>query len=702
MAVKTSEDDIRDESNHALISYGYEGIVYAVDNGAKIINCSWGGNSFSNTEQAVIDYAVSKGALIVAAAGNDNSSDNFYPADYQGVLSVAATDSLDIRAYFSNYGTHIDVCSPGVEIYSTWKTNPYYISADGTSLASPIVAGLAALVANQFPSYTGLQIGEQIRVNTDNIDDKNPNYTQLLGTGRINAYQSLINSSSKSVRISNTNFSEVGDGDGLYESGETIDISPTFTNYLNSLSNLIVTLESDNSNVQIIKAGGTISSLSTLQTIETNSDFFSIKINSNAADNIDVKFKIVYQTDNYQDFEWITVLINPVYDIQTTDNLSITFTSNGSIGFDDYPTNLKGTGIKYKEGPNLLFEGALLYGTSDSTIVNCARDVDGNKDKDFSIVNPIKTISSNPNIDMEKFAEFNDENANPKSLGVETKFYSYSFKNIEDADYMFVRYAMNNKSTDTLKNFYIGQFFDFDINDTSYYDDMVNYDSLNGFGYVYDDNGDPVTTNIGLAFLSQGKQGFFAMDAEGISNPTIAYDGFTDKEKWISLTSGLKYKSSGPNDISLVISGGPFTLLPNVNHNFDFLIACGDNLESLTQNVLKAKQKYNNVLTDIKIFSEETPTQFELYQNYPNPFNPATTIDYSIPNVMDVKFASITNTRLIIYDILGREVATLVNAKQNPGSYSVIFDASNLSSGIYFYKLSYGDLVLIKKMIFLK
>ncbi len=696
MSVKTSGDNIRDENNRALISYGYEGIVYAVNNGAKIINCSWGGNSFSQADQAVINYAVSKGVLIVAAAGNDNSSDKFYPADYQGVLSVAATDTSDIRAYFSNFGTQIDVCSPGVEIYSTWKSNPFYISADGTSLASPIVAGLAALVSNQFPTYNGIQVGEQIRVNTDNIDDKNPNFAQLLGTGRINAYQSLINTNSKSVRISNTNFTEVGDGDGLYESGEIVNISPTFTNYLNSLSNLSITLETNNSNVQIIKNGGTIGSLATLQTTETSPDFFSIKINSNAGVNLDINFQIVYQADNYQDFEWITISINPTYNIQTTDNLSITFTSNGSIGFDDFPTNLKGNGLRFKDGPNLMFEGALMYGTSANTIVNCARDNTGNKDEDFTIVTPIKSITNNSNYDEENYAVFNDTNASPKGLGIETEFYSYSFAGDENADYMIVRYAMSNKSTDTLNNFYIGQYFDFDIDDTSYSDDIVNYDSLNNFGYAYDDNGDPVTTNIGLALLSNGTQGFFAMDAEGISNPTISYDGFTDAEKWTSLTSGLKYKSSGPNDISLVISGGPFTLVPNVNQNFDFLIACGDDLASLTQTVIRAKKKYNG---EFQWLNQEISNQFELYQNFPNPYNIATTIRYSVPNLDNENLYSL---QLIVYDFLGRKVATLVNGKQNPGNYSVMFDASNLSSGVYFYRLSYGNFVSVKKMILLK
>jgi len=92
--------------------------------------------------------------------------------------------------------------------------------------------------------------------------------------------------------------------------------------------------------------------------------------------------------------------------------------------------------------------------------------------------------------------------------------------------------------------------------------------------------------------------------------------------------------------------------------------------------------------------------QFELHQNYPNPFNPTTTIKYSIP-VVDVNLAS-TNVKLIIYDVLGKEIQTLVNQKQQMGEYSVTFDASKLNSGVYFYKLQFDGFVESKKMLLIK
>ncbi len=104
--------------------------------------------------------------------------------------------------------------------------------------------------------------------------------------------------------------------------------------------------------------------------------------------------------------------------------------------------------------------------------------------------------------------------------------------------------------------------------------------------------------------------------------------------------------------------------------------------------------------------AEENPIHFALFQNYPNPFNPTTTISYAIPNVGDANFASPTTVKLVVFDALGREVATLVNAKQMPGKYSVQFNANSASgglpSGVYFYTLRAGNFVQTRKMILLK
>ena len=96
-----------------------EGIYYAVNNGADIINMSLGSYYYSNAYNEAIQYAYSRGVVIVAAAGNDNTNQTHYPSSYPNVISVASTDRYDLKSYFSNYGRDIDLAAPGSFIYST-------------------------------------------------------------------------------------------------------------------------------------------------------------------------------------------------------------------------------------------------------------------------------------------------------------------------------------------------------------------------------------------------------------------------------------------------------------------------------------------------------------------------------------------------------------------------------------------------------
>ena len=132
----------------------------------------------------------------------------------------------------------------------------------------------------------------------------------------------------------------------------------------------------------------------------------------------------------------------------------------------------------------------------------------------------------------------------------------------------------------------------------------------------------------------------------------------------------------------------------------------------LSEAPINIKDSLNFVLTNTngntwskKIILEYTPPKnYALLQNYPNPFNPSTTIRYSIPSVETRRSATAGSPQvtLKIYDILGREVATLVNQKQKPGNYDVLFNASHIASGTYFYRLVSGDFSKTKKFILLK
>jgi hypothetical protein len=98
--------------------------------------------------------------------------------------------------------------------------------------------------------------------------------------------------------------------------------------------------------------------------------------------------------------------------------------------------------------------------------------------------------------------------------------------------------------------------------------------------------------------------------------------------------------------------------------------------------------------TSVEQLSEILPTEFALMQNYPNPFNPSTTIRYDVPKE--------TNVTLKIYDIMGREVAELVNQRHDAGAYQIAWNANGMTSGVYFYRISAGDFTSVRKLILMK
>ncbi|MGB9596027.1 MAG: S8 family serine peptidase [Candidatus Poribacteria bacterium] len=177
-------------------------IYYAADNGANIISMSWGASSTNpNPFPDLLDalnYAKSKGCVLVAAAGNKNSSIKYYPAAYNGVIAVSASDQNDAKASFSNYGTWVDVAAPGVNIRSTMFDDVYYYMS-GTSMATPLVAGIAGLLFSINPLLNGDDVASRIISYADSVYWGSPVNSWVK---RVNAYQAVLNSIPLTVSVS--------------------------------------------------------------------------------------------------------------------------------------------------------------------------------------------------------------------------------------------------------------------------------------------------------------------------------------------------------------------------------------------------------------------------------------------------------------------------------------------------------------------
>lgn len=164
-----------------------KGIIYAVDNGADIINLSLGVQAKSGLIAKAIDYAKSKGVFVVAASGNDNeNSDNFSPAG-DGAFTVAAMNYNYRKAYFSDYGDSIKVAAPGVQILSTVPGG--YEAWDGTSMAAPVVSGIAAMLKAENPQLSPNELENILDSTATDIMYKGKD--QESGYGLVNAYNAI-------------------------------------------------------------------------------------------------------------------------------------------------------------------------------------------------------------------------------------------------------------------------------------------------------------------------------------------------------------------------------------------------------------------------------------------------------------------------------------------------------------------------------
>ncbi|MFZ5433659.1 MAG: S8 family serine peptidase [Calditrichota bacterium] len=209
-----------------------QAILYAAAHGARVINMSYGGGGSSPNDVQALNSAWAQGCILFAASGNDGSTEIQYPAGYENVIAVNATQDNDRLAWWSNRGTWTDICAPGASpgIMSTIINS--YAAWEGTSMASPNAAGVAALVWSLFPNMTNAQLRDLLFDTAVDISGNNPNVpAAYLGHGRISA-QLAAAALYPQMEITQFTLNESGggDGDGRLERTETAEFFFYVTN----------------------------------------------------------------------------------------------------------------------------------------------------------------------------------------------------------------------------------------------------------------------------------------------------------------------------------------------------------------------------------------------------------------------------------------------------------------------------------------
>ncbi len=225
---------------------GANAFIYAAENGAHVINFSAGSSNYSQAYEDAIAYVTGLGSILVAAAGNNNTSAVFYPAGYPNAVSVAAILNSGVKTSYSSYGSFVDVSAPVENNYSTNISGGYSSSSSGTSFASPVAAGLTALIKSQHPNWTNEQVINQLIATCVDIDAVNPSYVNMLGDGMLNAYNalSMLNPvPDQELRLELREVLPPSDANGNHalEQDETFSLNLKIRNYAHGVSSSNVT-----------------------------------------------------------------------------------------------------------------------------------------------------------------------------------------------------------------------------------------------------------------------------------------------------------------------------------------------------------------------------------------------------------------------------------------------------------------------------
>ncbi len=690
-----ADNDTRGSGGVGYIIAGYDGITYAADHGAQIINCSWGGAGGGSFGQLIIDYAtINKNCLVVAAAGNDASEGAFYPAAYTYVLSVAATNATnDSKASFSNWDYSVDISAPGNGIYNTIY-NDSYTSQSGTSMASPIVAGGAGLVLSKWPTYTGMQCGERLKVTADNhyTGSNLTSYNNKLGTGRMNLYKALTDPDKPSVVPSNAAYND--NNDQAFVAGDTINFIADWTDYLAPTTNATVAVTAVGTtaaNVTIVQGAATLGAINTLQTVNNNTQPFRFKINAGTPLNTVITLQAVVTDGSYTAKYFFTVTVNVDYVNININEVGTTISSKGKIGFNADGA-VEGLGFTYA-GEQLLYEAALMIGTSTTAVSDAFRGATGNTaDADFVSMENANRLAVPIVSEFDVTGKANDNAATPVQ-NVQTRYNAYAWSTPGHTKYVIVEYIIKNTGA-PLANLYAGIAGDWDI--PNYANNKTDYDATKNMGYAYSTDALGKWAGVKLLTNSAGPN-FYGIDnvaggGGGVDlNDAGNYVSTSDKYTVLSTTRNQAGGTGTGTDIMMVMSSGPYSINTNDSITVAFALIAGDDLADLQASADSADVQYNGP-TSVGI---KNNVSNELYANiFPNPNNGSATLMFTADKASTVN--------LTILNSLGQVVKQVNNFNATIGVNTQKVDLSDLPNGTYFYKLRINDKESVRKLVISK
>ena len=476
--------------------------------------------------------------------------------------------------------------------------------------------------------------------------------------------------------------------DGILELNEIIYLNLKIKNILASVSELSVKIQFINSYQPIVENSTLyIGKLDENELIIVDSAF-KMTLPHQAPPDFEIIIELLFfDGDDYVNSEFLSIIINPSYQTMDANNLSVTLNSRGNLAFNDYPMNFQGKGFRYKNGENLLYEGALMICLPPDKISDVARGYNQMRQNSGFYTDKVIEIK-NPGI-ISKEESYAEYSSYEDEINVTTKVTqsAYQFDEIGLEDIIFVVYDIVNNSGRNYDSLYAALYFDWDIGPNGA-NNKVFFDGNYGFGYVKNLAIDSLP-KVGFSMLSAYDLNFYAIDNDGNSIETIGvWDGFERQEKILAMTSGIYRTESKVTDVSAVIGAGPINLKVNDTARVTFALFTGNDVEDMRHKIETARIKAKNSgLADGSY--NPLAEKDTIIAVFPNPlFGEYLTVQYLLS---EGGYVSID-----IFNVLGQQVANLKSEEfLTARKHTDKFKINGLSQGRYYLRINTHRSVLI-------
>ncbi|MGH7549971.1 MAG: S8 family serine peptidase [Gemmatimonadota bacterium] len=689
-----------------------------------------------------IDALEAAGAIVVWSAGNQGEQGITSPASRAdspvNAFAVGSVDASDQVSGTSGRGPSAcgepfaikpEVVAPGENVTTRSLFNDF-TTVSGTSFATPMVAGILALMRSKNPTLTP-EDAKTIVFETAR-DLGSPGDDNETGAGLVDAAAALAQvevPAQPLARLVGFRQAAVASGKlgpaGIEEAlilraGAMHALAPVLTNHGPVIPATIATLSSPTTGITVIRASVPLAAAGTGELIDPGSESFEVRLDEGVEPGSDVVLDVAIQGAPVGPFRMIVKAGQPIpraFAIHDEGQVRLTVTNSGGLGFytglHETGFQLLGDGFRFPpDSPNWLFHGGLMIGNGPDRLSDAIPyGEDTQNSTDWSPLPGAGLVEDRAFDGQRIVAEYDDRHA-LQPLGLRVRQESFAFGDAAADGLVILQYVLTNASSQTLAALRVGLFTDWDLPGTEGDPrETAGWDPSRRLGFVEGSASQPALGVVWLDDVPVAQVAFAAVTrdeivestignppagrgVQGAEAPDLFAGEFSDAEKWDLLTSGQSRTTvSEPADVFQVIGRGPLTLAAGASDTVAVALVAAADRAALQLAAENAREIYfDRILGQTPPPPPPLPDDVELAQNFPNPFRSggSTTIPFSVPGD-----GSDIRARLVIYDVLGRPVRTLLDRVVIPGDQATTWDGRSdtgmeVAAGVYVARLSIG------------